>query len=187
MQWRNLYRGFFIGISDLIPGVSGGTIAFILGIYDELLASISGFFSREWKKHIGFLVPLAIGIGAALLLFSRVIEFLLKNYHAQTQFFFLGLIIGVLPIIAKQANVKKNFKIGHFLVVLIVGAALASLAFVSPQDNTTITNINCNQHNWIIFCRMGWKYGDVVTRNKWFICFIIIGRLFYSSSEHYRI
>ena len=54
MQWRNLYRGFFIGISDLIPGVSGGTIAFILGIYDELLASISGFFSRDWRKHIGF-------------------------------------------------------------------------------------------------------------------------------------
>ena len=50
MQWRNLYRGFFIGISDLIPGVSGGTIAFILGIYDELLASISGFFSRELEK-----------------------------------------------------------------------------------------------------------------------------------------
>ena len=63
MQWRNLYRGFFIGISDLIPGVSGGTIAFILGIYDELLASISGFFSREWKKHIGFLLPLASAWG----------------------------------------------------------------------------------------------------------------------------
>ena len=58
MQWRNLYRGFFMGISDLIPGVSGGTIAFILGIYDELLAAISGFFSRNWKKHIGFLLPL---------------------------------------------------------------------------------------------------------------------------------
>ncbi len=154
MQWRNLYRGFFIGISDLIPGVSGGTIAFILGIYDELLASISGFFSREWKKHIGFLVPLAIGIGAALLLFSRVIEFLLKNYHAQTQFFFLGLIIGVLPFIAKQANVKKNFKIGHFLVILIVGAALASLAFVSPQDNTTITTLTATNTIGLFFA--GW-------------------------------
>ena len=110
---------------------------FILGIYDELLASISGFFSRNWKKHIGFLLPLAIGIGATILLFSRVIEFLLKNYHAQTQFFFLGLIIGVLPFIARQANVKKNFKIRHFLVILIVGAALASLAFINPIDSTT--------------------------------------------------
>lgn len=144
MQWRNLYRGFFIGITDLIPGVSGGTIAFILGIYDELLASISGFFSREWKKHIGFLLPLAAGMGLTLLLFSRVIEYLLKHYHEQTQFFFLGLIIGVLPFIAKQANVKTNFKLGHFLLILIVAGALASLAFISPQDNTPITSLTAS-------------------------------------------
>lgn len=144
MQWRNLYRGFFIGISDLIPGVSGGTIAFILGIYDELLASISGFFSRNWKQHIGFLLPLAIGMGVTLLLFSRVMEYLLKNYHAQTQYFFLGLIIGVLPFIAKQANMKTNFKIRHFLLILVVGAALGSLAFMSPQDNTPITTLTAS-------------------------------------------
>ena len=53
------------GLAILYPGVSGGTIAFILGIYDELLASISGFFSRNWKKHIGFLLPLGIGIGVS--------------------------------------------------------------------------------------------------------------------------
>lgn len=154
MQWRNLYRGFFIGISDLIPGVSGGTIAFILGIYDELLASISGFFSRDWKKHIGFLLPLAVGMGLTLLLFSRVIEYLLKNYHAQTQFFFLGLVIGVLPFIAKQANVKTNFKIGHFLLILVVAGALASLAFISPQDNTPITSLTAS--NAIGLFLAGW-------------------------------
>jgi putative membrane protein len=154
MQWRNLYRGFFIGISDLIPGVSGGTIAFILDIYDELLASISGFFSRDWRKHIGFLLPLAIGMGATLLLFSRVIEFLLKNYHAQTQFFFLGLVIGVLPFIARQANVKKNFKLGHFLVILIVGAALASLAFINPQDTAPISRLTASNALGLFFA--GW-------------------------------
>ena len=154
MQWRNLYRGFFIGISDLIPGVRGGTIAFILGIFDELSASISGLFSRDWKKHIVFLVPLVIGIGAALLLFSRVIENLLQNYHAQTQFFFLGLVIGVLPYIARKANVKKNFKIGHFFVVLMVGAALVSLAIVYPQDNSTITTLTATNTIGLFFA--GW-------------------------------
>ena len=139
MQWRNLYRGFFMGISDLIPGVSGGTIAFILGIYDELLASISGLFSRDWKKYIGFLLPLGIGIAITLLLFSKVIEFLLKNYHEPTQFFFIGLIIGVLPFITKQAGVRKNFKWTHFLFILLIGAALASTAFIKPVDTTPIT------------------------------------------------
>ncbi len=139
MQWRNLYRGFFMGISDLIPGVSGGTIAFILGFYDELLASVSGFFSRDWKKHIGFLLPLGIGMVLTLLLFSRVIEYLLENYHGPTQFFFLGLIIGILPFITKQVDMKRNFKFGHYVLVLIVGIILASLAFVKPLDPTAIT------------------------------------------------
>ncbi|BAQ11700.1 integral membrane protein [Bacillus sp. OxB-1] len=141
MEWKNIYRGFFMGISDLIPGVSGGTIAFILGIYDDLLASISGFFSRHWKKHIGFLLPLAIGIGTALLSLSRVMEYLLKNHYAPTQFFFIGLIVGVLPFIAKQADVKRNFKFGHFLLLLLLGAALASTAFIKPGDAAPITSL----------------------------------------------
>jgi putative membrane protein len=154
MQWRNLYRGFFMGISDLIPGVSGRTIAFILGIYDELLAAISGFFSRNWKKHIGFLLPLGIGIGATLLLFSRVIEYLLKNHHAPTQFFFMGLVIGVLPFITKQAGVKRNFTWKHFIVILLVGAVLASLAFIKPQDTTVITSLTTSNAIWLFFA--GW-------------------------------
>lgn len=154
MQWRNLYRGFFMGISDLIPGVSGGTIAFILGIYDELLASISGFFSRDWKKYIGFLLPLGIGIGVTLLLFSRVIEFLLKNYNEPTQFFFMGLILGVLPFITKQAGVKKNFKWTHFLLILLLGVALASTAFIKPLDTTPITTLTAT--NTIGLFLAGW-------------------------------
>lgn len=154
MQWKNLYRGFFMGISDLIPGVSGGTVAFILGIYEELLRAISGFFSKDWRKHIGFLLPLAVGMGATLLIFSRLIEYLLDNYHAQTQFFFLGLIVGILPFITKQVNVKKNFNVGHYFIVLIVGAALASLAFINPPDYGTITKLTSSNVLGLFFA--GW-------------------------------
>ena len=134
MEWKNIYRGVLMGISDLIPGVSGGTIAFILGIYDRLLAAISGFFSREWKKHLGFLVPLAMGIVITLLLFSRVIDFLLTNYFEATQFFFMGLIIGVLPYIMKTAEVKKNFTTRHIVILAVIGLALASTAFIQTSD-----------------------------------------------------
>ncbi|MEK4404067.1 DUF368 domain-containing protein [Sporosarcina sp. FSL K6-6792] len=154
MQWRNLYRGFFMGISDLIPGVSGGRIAFILGIYDELLASINGFFSRNWKKHIGFLLPLGIGIGTTLLLFSRVIEYLIKNQPAPTQYFFMGLVVGVLPFITKQAGVKRNFTWQHFIVILLVGGALASLAFIKPQDTAVITSLTASNTIGLFFA--GW-------------------------------
>lgn len=130
-----------MGISDLIPGVSGGTIAFLLGIYDRLLTSISGIFSKEWRKHIGFLFPLAIGMGLTLLLFSRVIKFLLANYFAPTQFFFIGLIIGTLPFMARQARMKSSFKAGHYIVLLIVGVLLAMTGFIAPADSSVITSL----------------------------------------------
>ncbi len=154
MQWRNLYRGFFMGVSDLIPGVSGGTIALILGIYDELLQSINGFFSKDWKRYIGFLLPLGIGMGATFIFFSRVIEYLLKHYQVQTQFFFLGLIIGVLPLIGKQVNIKKNFTFVHYLMIIIVGGAVASLAFISPIESIMITKLTAT--NAIGLFLAGW-------------------------------
>ncbi|MDN3439538.1 DUF368 domain-containing protein [Planococcus sp. APC 3900] len=135
MEWKNIYRGILMGISDLIPGVSGGTIAFILGIYDRLLESISGFFSREWKKYLGFLVPLGTGIAITLLLFSRVIEYLLEQHYEATQFFFMGLIIGVIPYIMKQAEVKKNFTARHLVILVVIGAALAVTAFIPTEEN----------------------------------------------------
>lgn len=141
MEWRNIYRGFLMGISDLIPGVSGGTIAFLLGIYDRLLISINGVFSKQWRKHISFLLPLAIGMGTTIVLFSRVIEFLLANYFAPTQFFFIGLIIGVLPFMAKQAKIRTTFKLWHYLVLVIVGGLLAMTAFIKPADSTLITSL----------------------------------------------
>ncbi|WP_394120807.1 DUF368 domain-containing protein [Planococcus donghaensis] len=142
MEWKNIYRGILMGISDLIPGVSGGTIAFILGIYDRLLESISGFFSRDWKKYLGFLVPLGIGIVITLLLFSRVIEYLLEQHYEATQFFFMGLIIGVVPYIMKQAEVKKNFTARHLVILLVIGAALAVTAFIpTEEDLAPITSL----------------------------------------------
>src|SRR5690554_4311013 len=117
MEWKNLYRGFIIGLANLIPGVSGGTMAVVLGVYEQLIEAISGFFSRDWKDHLGFLVPLGAGIGLALLSFSRLIDFLLQNYYQPTQFFFIGLIIGTIPILVKQAEPRNNFLSRHWVVL----------------------------------------------------------------------
>lgn len=143
MEWKNLYRGVLMGISDLIPGISGGTIAVVLGIYDRLLAAISGFFSKEWKKHLGFLIPLAVGMGSAILILSRVIEFLLARYYEPTQFFFTGLILGVLPFILRKAEARTKFKTVHVVALLISAGLLASTAFLRTDATadpiTTLT------------------------------------------------
>lgn len=88
MEWRNIYRGLLMGATDLVPGISGGTIAVLLGIYDRLIAAISGIFSKEWKKHIGFLIPLGLGMVIAIFLLASLIEWLFEHYPGPTQFFF---------------------------------------------------------------------------------------------------
>ncbi|PTM59424.1 DUF368 domain-containing protein [Desmospora activa] len=135
MEWKNIFRGLVMGISDLIPGVSGGTIAVVLGIYDRLLEAISGFFSREWKRYIGFLLPLGMGIGLALLLLSRLIQYLLDEHFMPTQFFFIGLLLGVIPYLVKRADAKHNFTFKHWIVLLIAGALIASMAFTNSDKS----------------------------------------------------
>ena len=79
MEWKNIYRGLLMGASDVIPGVSGGTIALLLGIYDRLIEAINGLFSREWKKHLNFLVPLGIGVAIAIFSLAKLIVWLQNN------------------------------------------------------------------------------------------------------------
>ncbi len=154
LEWKNIYRGILMGISDLIPGVSGGTIAFILGIYDRFLLAISSIFSRDWRRQLGFLLPLALGMGFAILTFSRVIDYLLENHYEPTQFFFLGLIIGVLPFIAKQADVKSHFKAKHITILIVVGALLASMAFIRTNEDVVITSFTAGTYIRLFFS--GW-------------------------------
>src|SRR5690625_6766712 len=99
MEWKNLYRGIAMGVIDVVPGISSSTIAVLLGIYDRLIAALSGLFSKEWKKHLQFLLPLGIGIAFAIFSFSHVMNWLLEHYNRQTFYFFIGLIIGVLPFL----------------------------------------------------------------------------------------
>lgn len=140
MEWRNIYRGLMMGASDVIPGVSGATIAVILGIYDRLIAAVNGLASKQWRKMLGFLVPLGIGITAAILLLSRVMEWLFMNYHVPTNFFFLGLILGVLPYLSETADFKK-FKGGHFLLAIIGVLIVGSLGFLQTNDSNTFMQI----------------------------------------------
>ncbi|MFD1851775.1 DUF368 domain-containing protein [Oceanobacillus bengalensis] len=151
MEWKNIYRGLIMGASDVIPGVSGGTIAVLLGIYDRLIASINGILSKEWKRHIGFLIPLGIGIVTAIFLLANVIEWLFEHYPGPTQFFFLGLILGVLPYLLHKAEAKKNFKINHILLLIVGIGIVASMAFFNPVEGDIIEDITASTYVLLFF------------------------------------
>lgn len=135
MRWTNLFRGLLMGICDLIPGVSGGTVAFMLGIYDELLAAIGGIVSRDWRRHLGFLLPVGVGIGVSLLAFSRGIDYLLEHHYVSTQLFFTGLIAGVLPMLFKRSDARRTFSTAHLVVLVAGAAAMAAMALVNPRES----------------------------------------------------
>lgn len=117
-------KGMLVGLANVIPGVSGGTIAVVLHIFDQLIDAVNNFY-KDWKKHFSFLIPLGLGALVAIFAFSRVLEFCLENYSMPTSFFFAGLVAGSLPLIYKEAKGKRQVNLIAFLIGLAVVAALS--------------------------------------------------------------
>lgn len=129
---KNVLKGIVIGLANVIPGVSGGTMMVSMGIYDKLIHCITHLFS-ELKKSIMFLLPIFIGIGIAVVIVPFGIEFLFAEYPFQTNLLFIGLIIGGLPAVWK--NVKGNsIKAGHIIACLLFFALVAGLALVGEKE-----------------------------------------------------
>ena len=97
---RLIVIGVILGVANVIPGVSGGTLAVVFNIYDRLINVITLNVKKilsEWK----FILPLVVGMGLGIILFSKAITFLFENYPVQTNWFFIGIILGSIPMIAK--------------------------------------------------------------------------------------
>lgn len=131
-----LFKGIAMGSADVVPGVSGGTIAFITGIYDELLNSIKSvdvtalrllfqFKLKEFWSHINgsFLITLVVGIGISIISLAKLISFLLRTYPVLVWSFFFGLIIISAVLVARDIE-KKDWKA---IIAGIIGVCIAYL------------------------------------------------------------
>ncbi|PNZ61987.1 DUF368 domain-containing protein [Staphylococcus aureus] len=131
-KWINILKGFAMGTSDLVPGVSGGTIALLLGIYNQFIASIGGIFSRRFWPSFTFLIPIIIGMLLAMGSLSNLFNYLLSQHHIPTMFFFGGLIIGIVPYLLKISNYKTSFITKHYMMVI---AGIAILIVITLMNN----------------------------------------------------
>ncbi|WP_144450900.1 DUF368 domain-containing protein [Halalkalibacter nanhaiisediminis] len=144
-----------IGVTDLIPGVSGGTIALLLGIYQSLVASINGLLTKDWKKSILFLLPIGLGIGIALITVSRLIEWLLVEHPQPTFFFFLGLIIGIIPTLLKDINYKQSFRSSHYVLLALAAVLVAVTVFVKDNELAAVmSELTLGDYTLLFFA--GW-------------------------------
>ena len=123
---KSFFKGVVIGIANIIPGVSGGTMMVSMGIYDKLIHCITHLFS-ELKKSILFLLPIAVGMVVAVAGSSFGLTYLFEHFPIQTNLLFIGLILGGLPAVWKKVK-GKGVKVGPlaaciFFFALVVGMA----------------------------------------------------------------
>ena len=143
-------KGVFMGIADAIPGVSGGTIALLLGIYEELITTISNIkislfkiltkdgLSVFWKKgNLGFLFPLLIGIIASLIVFVNITHYFLDTFPLLVWSFFTGLIIATSYVIFKKI---ENFELKEFTFVIIASISLILFTKISSNEGLSSTD-----------------------------------------------
>ena len=121
--------GAWIGGTMTVPGVSGGSMAMILGIYDRLIASINGIFQKgKFKESVLFLIKFALGAGVGLFLFSKLITAALTYFPMATGYFFLGAVAGGAPMIFRSAKIKKvGVPVFVYPIIGIVAALLITL------------------------------------------------------------
>ena len=141
-------KGACMGAADVIPGVSGGTIAFIMGIYDEFVGSIARIdatavkmlFSgriRDFWKHINgtFLLSLVLGIGVSVVALAGLMQTLLTNYPIQTWAFFFGLIVASSIFILRGISDWRMRDFGFLALGLLLGVTVCTLSPTQTPDD----------------------------------------------------
>ena len=152
----NIIKGVMIGIANIIPGVSGGTMAVSLGIYDRLIGAVSGLF-KEFKKNIAFLIPIIIGCGIGIVGFTYAIEYLLDKHTFVTCMAFVGLILGGLPAIISSMKSKMTsggigvFGILAFVIAFVISGGMPLL----KESKDALTVIAVTPVNMVILFILG--------------------------------
>ena len=143
---RLFFVGIILGVANIIPGVSGGTLAVVFNIYDRIIGLISLNIKKiisEWR----FLLPLGLGMVTGILGFSKIISFLFENYPMQTNLFFVGIIAGSIPLVLRkikssiqETQIKKNKKpyLSTVVCFIIALAVMIIMAFFKDISDSSV-------------------------------------------------
>jgi len=131
-----------MGIANIIPGVSGGTLALTLGIYEQFIGAISHFFEK-FKENIQFLIPIFIGMALAIISMSNIISSSFENYPIPTTLFFIGLVLGGIPMLLGFVKGKKEQKeISSYVIAFLTFALVIILAFSEQLFGGGLKEVN---------------------------------------------
>jgi len=144
LSWiSKIIKGIIIALGFILPGISGGVLAAILGIYERMIRFLAHPF-KQLKEDILYFLPVAIGMLLGIGLFSYPIEYLLEHYQVYVLWSFAGAIIGTVPSLVKEANREserdKVDLIWFWATFIISGISLYSLNFVVGSLSATFLN-----------------------------------------------
>ncbi len=124
-------KGIVVGLGAIAPGLSGSILLVMFGLYQRVVDIVSNIF-KDFKKNILFLLPLGSGIVVGVLLFSKIVDFLLASFPMPTYYAFLGLILGTVPMLFKEVK-KEGFSNKYYL--FMVAAFAVGIAFFAINQN----------------------------------------------------
>jgi len=139
-------KGIFIGSGFILPGVSGGALAAVFGVYERIISFLA-HITRDFKKNVIYLVPLGLGGVTGIFLFSFVVSFFLGTFETQILWLFIGCILGTVPALWKQAE-KKGRKPKHIAVLII--AFIISFVLMFFGESLFKGNVPQNFATWML-------------------------------------
>ncbi len=149
----SIFVGFSIGLSVIVPGISGSAIAIIMKVYDKMMYSFSNIFKR-FKVCFVFLIPIIVGIVAGFGIGFVLVKLLLENIPFITICFFVGLMVGTFPILFKEikgakANVNRK---ALFVVGMIIPVGITLISMLADGNNSLL---GLNFGHYVLFLVLG--------------------------------
>ena len=140
---NSILGGMFVGVANIIPGVSGGTMLVIFNLFDKLTYAVSDIFKRHTttrKQSIILLLKVLLSAGFGIIIFAKILGFTLKYYEAETIMCFMGLILFSIPVIIKEELKNEKFNIIFFIIgfALIIGLEYLKKNTFNNDVNTSM-------------------------------------------------
>lgn len=139
-------KGIFIGSGFILPGVSGGALAAVFGVYERIIAFLA-HMTKNFKKNVLYFIPLGLGGIAGVYLFSFLVSFALGKYEHQILWFFVGAIVGTVPALWRQAG-KKGRQRKHYGILIVT--FLISSAFLMYGAQLFGSGVPQNFWTWLL-------------------------------------
>ncbi|MDU4324675.1 DUF368 domain-containing protein [uncultured Clostridium sp.] len=148
----NFIRGFFMALADSVPGVSGGTIAFILGFYDDFIGSLNSLISKnstaDKKKSLIFLMKLGIGWIVGMVLSVLILSSIFDAHIYSISSLFTGFIIVAIPLIMKQEKDSLISKYKNIIFTIIGALIVALITYFNPSGSNGGLNLSLESLNF---------------------------------------